>query len=94
MTRKLLILHSFRILFPHLNWYFRAYLASFRLPSWIFELDCILNEAVAAGGDDEGCPCPEAVLNHHIRGHPAGVQGHLQQEKQQPRKQENSSLEH
>lgn len=94
MTLKWWILYSFRILFPHLSGYFKAYLANSSLPSWIFELDCVLNEAVAAGGDDKGCLCPEAVLNHHVCGHPAGVQGHLQQEKQQPRKQENSSLEH
>lgn len=30
------------------------------------ELDCVLNEAVAARTDDEGSSCLDAVLHHHV----------------------------
>lgn len=41
------------------------------------ELDCVLDEAIATGADDEGGSCLDAVLHHHVGRNAARVQGDL-----------------
>lgn len=62
----------------HLNCYFKVYLVSLSLPSWIFKLHSVLNEAVTARGDDKGCPRLDAMFDHHVCCHSTCMQSHLQ----------------
>lgn len=73
--------------FLHLSWYFKAYFVSFSLPLWIFKLHCVLNEAITTGGDDKGCPCLDAVFNHHVCCHTTCMQSHLSVKNKQTNKQ-------
>lgn len=41
------------------------------------ELDCVLDEAIATGADDEGGFRLDAVLHHHVGRNAARVQGDL-----------------
>lgn len=43
------------------------------------ELDCVLDEAIATGADDEGGPRLDAVLHHHVGRNAARVQGDLRE---------------
>lgn len=41
------------------------------------ELDCVLDESIATGADDEGGPRLDAVLHHHVGRNATRVQGDL-----------------
>lgn len=43
------------------------------------ELDCVLDESIATGADDEGGSGLDAVLHHHVGGDAARVQGDLRE---------------